>query len=450
MSSEWELLKENVEPLKSGRSMKTLKNALTQNASDLNAREERRKEFESELRTYEGSDLLSVYYDYIQWIEQNYPLGGNEANLKTLLEKCIEQFYELDEYRNDKRLLSIFLKFIKRVDSPLEMFQFFHENGFAEQLSDFYINWSFHLENTKNCRKAADVLRLGIARNAEPMGPLTAALEQLEFRVAKAIVNHKTDDLNENASDDEPKRQPLNKLKTKTAKKGRTDAPVSRVGNAVKKTGDGLKASTGASNSGQMTSNKTPAIYCDENDPTLPEKVSTGTVKTSRSAKHVSSVGNVGQENERKAGKWSENQLKLKSIAKSEPKFTIHADEDSEDECPERVKKPPQSNALKVRPRGADSPPIARFEKADPLKKFYFNEHKLFAGGEEFCFEEIRGRQWMLKRKHEEEDNRKAKLEEEVEELKQQIQLLLHSQQNAQQLSDNSSEMGSNIDSQNM
>ncbi|CAG2122110.1 unnamed protein product, partial [Medioppia subpectinata] len=105
MSCDWELLKENVEPLKSGRSIKTLKNALALNTCDLNAREMRRKEFESELRTYNGSDLLSVYYDYIQWIEQNYPLGGNEANLKTLLEKCVEQFYSLEEYRNDTRLL---------------------------------------------------------------------------------------------------------------------------------------------------------------------------------------------------------------------------------------------------------------------------------------------------------------------------------------------------------
>ena len=41
--SEWELLKENVEPLKSGRSIKTLKSALNEKPIDVNAREERRR-----------------------------------------------------------------------------------------------------------------------------------------------------------------------------------------------------------------------------------------------------------------------------------------------------------------------------------------------------------------------------------------------------------------------
>ena len=41
--NEWELLKENVEPIKSGRSIKTLKSALNEKPNELNARELKRK-----------------------------------------------------------------------------------------------------------------------------------------------------------------------------------------------------------------------------------------------------------------------------------------------------------------------------------------------------------------------------------------------------------------------
>ena len=367
------------------------------------------------MRTYSGADLLSVYYDYILWVEQNYPLGGNEANLKTLLEKCIEQFYTTDQYRNDQRLLEVFFKLIKRVDSPLELFTFFHDNGFATKLSQFYINWSFHLENHKNCRKAAEVLRKGLQEKAQPMASLKRTLEELEVRVAKAIANDQIEELNDNNVDEEH-RKPLNNLKLKT-KRGKTVAPVKRIGNAVK-SAEGLKTTTAT-----KVQNKAPVVYCDENDPeVVPRAASTARPEPTPNVKAIAAVG---QENEQKAGKWTEKALTQKRVAtESQPKFTIHADE-SDDDSPEPVKKSAQSNTLKLRPKNADSPPIARFEKPDPFKRFYCNMNKVYAGGEEFSFEEIRGRKWMAKKKREEEALRNKKLEDEVAQLRAQVELLL-------------------------
>ena len=36
--------------------------------------------FESKISTYSGADPLSVYYEYIFWYEQNYPLGENDID----------------------------------------------------------------------------------------------------------------------------------------------------------------------------------------------------------------------------------------------------------------------------------------------------------------------------------------------------------------------------------
>ncbi len=380
------------------------------------------------MRTYSGSDPLSVYHKYILWIEQNYPEGGNEAKLKTVLENCIERFYSSDQYQNDSRLLTIFLKFIKRVDSPLEMFNFFHENGFGTKLSEFYINWSFHLENQKNTKRAVEVLRLGLDKKAQPLASIKRAQEELENRVAKAIANGFVDELNDNDMSEERFRKPLNKLKEK-GKKGKVEAPVKRVGNAIKHTKGGLKNCI--DNKPSQSSNKTPVIYSDENDP----KSHTKTVpkpETSANVKHISSVG---EENELKPEKWSDNKIKQKFIkTNSKPKFAIHADDSDEEQ--KKIFKPPQSNALKVRQRNAESPPIARFEKLDPNKRFMFNEKKIYAGGEEFSFEEIRGRKWLAAKKREEEALqretealRNRKLEEEVAQLRKQVELLINSQQ---------------------
>ena len=58
--TEWELSKENIQPLKRGRKASKLAN-LTQ-PKDLGALNEERQQFETEIRMYDGEDPLDVYY----------------------------------------------------------------------------------------------------------------------------------------------------------------------------------------------------------------------------------------------------------------------------------------------------------------------------------------------------------------------------------------------------
>ena len=58
--AEWELSKENIQPLKSGR--KAAKLANISQPKDLKLLNEERQEFESEIRLYNGPDPLDPWY----------------------------------------------------------------------------------------------------------------------------------------------------------------------------------------------------------------------------------------------------------------------------------------------------------------------------------------------------------------------------------------------------
>ena len=57
---EWELSKENIQPLKSGRKASKLANIAQ--PLDLKALNEQRQHFENELRLYDGQDPLDPWY----------------------------------------------------------------------------------------------------------------------------------------------------------------------------------------------------------------------------------------------------------------------------------------------------------------------------------------------------------------------------------------------------
>jgi hypothetical protein len=92
--AQWELSKENIQPLKQGRKVAKLNTILHQHQDEDTARQIQgeRRQFEEELREYSGEDPLDPWYRYIQWVEQSYPKGGKEGQVHVLIEKCIKKF----------------------------------------------------------------------------------------------------------------------------------------------------------------------------------------------------------------------------------------------------------------------------------------------------------------------------------------------------------------------
>lgn len=70
------------------------------------------RKFECALRSYEGDDPLSVWYDYINWTEQNFPSGGKTGQLMQLLTSCIKQFTQTKQYNDDERFVEIWITFV--------------------------------------------------------------------------------------------------------------------------------------------------------------------------------------------------------------------------------------------------------------------------------------------------------------------------------------------------
>ncbi|XP_039556633.1 mitotic checkpoint serine/threonine-protein kinase BUB1 beta-like, partial [Passer montanus] len=122
-SHEWELSKENVQPLRQGRVMSSLQEALSQqDSSSHTAVQLKKQEFEAEIRFYSGDDPLDVWERYIRWTEQAFPGGGKDGNLSAVLERAVQALHGQQRYYKDLRYLNLWLKFRPRstVSSGLE------------------------------------------------------------------------------------------------------------------------------------------------------------------------------------------------------------------------------------------------------------------------------------------------------------------------------------------
>lgn len=205
MIMSWEHQKENIQPISQGRKIEALMQALslvTDNKSRKNLLESRKERFEQELEQLENdpSKQLDLWYEYIDWLEQNVPDGGKVNGLTNAIEKCIELYYNKKEYKQDERLFDIFMKFKLFCEEPAEIFGFMYANSICTLLARFYLNWSWQYEIKRNVKRAEDILKLGIKNLATPRDVLIEAQSQLKFRIERMIRNGELDDCPDSGS----------------------------------------------------------------------------------------------------------------------------------------------------------------------------------------------------------------------------------------------------------
>lgn len=63
-------------------------------------------------KVYINSKIFLLPSRYISWTEQNYPQGGKESNMSTLLERAIEALHGEKRYYSDPRFLNLWLKLV--------------------------------------------------------------------------------------------------------------------------------------------------------------------------------------------------------------------------------------------------------------------------------------------------------------------------------------------------
>ncbi|XP_004609822.2 mitotic checkpoint serine/threonine-protein kinase BUB1 beta [Sorex araneus] len=443
---EWELSKENVQPLRQGRIMSTLQGALAQQESACNTTlQQQKRDFESEIRFYSGSDPLDVWDRYINWTEQNYPQGGKESNMSTLLERAIEALQGEKRYYNDPRFLNLWLKLGHLCNEPLEMYSYLHNQGIGILLAQFYISWAEEYEARENFKKADKVFQEGIQRKAEPLERLQSQHRQFQARVSRQtlLALEKEEDDDDVSASSVPQRSTLAELKSKGKKIAR--APVSRVGGALKV----LSHNRAVQNPlpGRMQSNSRITVFDENTGETCGAEVCVPTAEP-WTARPVTRA----KENELQAGPWNAGRplehrhrgsgASVTTEPPALPSFTPYVEETAQQPAMTPCKIEPSINhILSTRKPGKEEADLLQRvqshqqDSGEKKEKMMYCKEKIYAGVGEFSFEEIRAEVFRKKLKEQREAElltsaeKRAEMQKQIAEMEKKLKEIQTTQQ---------------------
>ncbi|XP_078591050.1 mitotic checkpoint serine/threonine-protein kinase BUB1-like isoform X2 [Branchiostoma floridae x Branchiostoma japonicum] len=441
MENSWELSKENVQPLRQGRKIANLTAALQPvNGQDggLTRVQQEKQAFEAELRMYSGDDPFSVWDRYIKWTEQNFPKGGKDGSLSTLLERCLLFFKDDKRYSNDHRYLQAWIKFAGMTNQPVDIYNFLHDQAIGAQVSLFWEAWAWELEQEGDTKKADAVYMEGIQKQAQPVELLVRKQKEFQARVARATLEGEVPQQSAGMSGPEAQRVTLGGLRGHGKKH---QAPVNRTGAATKvySTGLGVKPCA-PPQVGQAFS-----VFSEDNPQDQVIPAPTGEW-TNPPLPRVTS-----RENTHKPGKWTEAKVSQRAVPavpfaavsmNANSEFSIHVEEGAAQAQP-TPQKPIEmgTQVLSARKPEKSSNPLKNmylppFED-EPNKIPQYCKKFVYTGLEEFQFEELRGARHLQierKRKMEEDMRRQEEQRREMEvQLAQQRQQLQEMQQTFQQ-----------------
>jgi len=432
-TNEWELSKENIQPLKQGRNMAKLSHSLHQQDEDTaRAIQEERRGFEEELRSDAGEDPLDPWYRYIQWVEQTYPKGGKDGQVHVLIEKCIKKFKDVKEVQGDQRFLQIWLKYATMSSNPMEVFEFMYKNGVCTQQGGLYEAWSYQLELQASYKAADAVFVKGLRAVTEQEMKERLKMKQKQFQ-ARAVRRARGEEISA-AETEEEERSALGQLRGH-GRHGKVGSV--RVGQA-KLGGPGVMAVKQPlkDNNQQKGGFK---IFSDENGggggSTAAGSAPGGRLPSREDRK----------ENEKKAGTWGQVKggraanVPLSQAGQHRAAFTVHQDELQQPAAPLAG----QSKALQARREEAAGTvhcPVALFEDPDPTKRPMYCKDKVYQGTTEFSFEELQASRWKKKDKERQEkeqmENKRLELlemERRLERKMEEFQRMMSQQQQQQQ-----------------
>ncbi|XP_026211284.1 mitotic checkpoint serine/threonine-protein kinase BUB1 beta [Anabas testudineus] len=410
---EWELSKENIQPLRRGRAISALHQALSQQQDAIN---QQRQAFESELRMYDGDDPLDVWDRYIKWTEQTFPQGGKESNLATLLERVVTRFTEEKKYHSDPRYVDLWNKFAENCPEPLDIYRYMQAQGIGVTQASFYIAWSEEYENQGNYRKADQVYQEGFKKCAQPHDKLLQFHKALQARVSRQVMMN----VEEDNSDDEPK-QPervcLADLRHKGKKKA--IAPVSRTGSAIRSISGGLQ-SGGVPVLGN-TSNRQLVIF----DESIAESAGPSERKMES---WMAPPTSRAKENEQRPEKWCDVKMPQKTkfghtvMAPPPPKPTFQPFVEESDQPPTMTPckiNPAVNTVLSALKPCREETPLKRLQEHHQQQKeaesgklqeqSMYCKELLLSGATEFCFEELRAERHFKKMAQESQEIRGQK-----------------------------------------
>ncbi len=181
-----ELHKENIEPIREGRSAKALVNAFSSEPFELKDTQLKERQFFEQqlLEAEELDDPLQPYLDYLDWIIKTYPQGQSvESGLVSLLEKCTSVFKDFEFYKNDPRYLKVWIWYIKYIDSPRDYFQYLSRKKIGLNLATYYEEFAKYLEANNRKLQADEIYQTGLSNKARPIERLQKRYDEFLKRV---------------------------------------------------------------------------------------------------------------------------------------------------------------------------------------------------------------------------------------------------------------------------
>ena len=131
MSDEWELSKENVQPIKRGRSTNILGEKLTllKSSTSNDAHSEQCKEFEEMIaKAKENSSssnpdgkvqqtVLEAYLLFFKWTRDTYPNSSEKA--LGVLESATKDLKDDESIKNDARYIKLWIEYVRQLPARL-------------------------------------------------------------------------------------------------------------------------------------------------------------------------------------------------------------------------------------------------------------------------------------------------------------------------------------------
>lgn len=371
-----DLTKENVQPLKQGRKPAQLGTAL-QAQSNVDVYQQllkQREQYELLIRMYEGDDPLQPRYEYVGWLEQSFPSHGPKSNLIPVLEDTLTTFKDDERYKQDPRYVELLIKYFDTQVNPLELYQLVYNQGLGTMCALLYKAWADELDKNGDLVRADQIYQLGIKNRAEPLEMLHEAHLQFQLSVGRRVLGPLDKDIS--TETEEQSRQALSRLQKRAV--GSKREPVGVAGKLS-------SHQTLSVHHSQKTNAKFSVYQNDGADVTLRAGDENGKVFPKHQEIH--------RENILKPGPWNQCHQKRKqptgTATSSTPSFPVHKD-DGTDDTPSKPRPPSVPGALKPRKPDTFVCPLAVFEPPDPTKIPMYCKHRVYAGGTEFQFEELR------------------------------------------------------------
>ncbi|KAF9189432.1 hypothetical protein BGZ51_009608 [Haplosporangium sp. Z 767] len=205
--------KENIQPLRQGRSAQALSRLFNiepaQREQELTRQ---REQFLEELEQIDDmDDPLDVYVRFVKWTIENYPTStarGHDSKLMPILEQAFQTFKDISGCKNDPRFIRLLVLYAEKGETPLDVYRYMESNDIGSEISMYYHEYAGYLESQGEFDMAKDVYTLGVNRRARPLGKLKKQLEEFLEREKVYLEMQERERMNEisQSSDSNPNR----------------------------------------------------------------------------------------------------------------------------------------------------------------------------------------------------------------------------------------------------